>query len=178
MSESNSQVGYGRPPRNTQFQKGTSGNPGGKPGPKKRLKRQFDAALSGALQGSRWTLKDAKPANVIQAFARKVALDALDGRASAQKLVLTILDGEESTGDGLDAADNDPHARLLLGTRYDEFKQRFEAAIANGSGEELLAIAREFHALDKFPQSGNFSGNFEKKDDHAETANPEDEQKK
>jgi hypothetical protein len=110
MTESPYPVGYGRPPKHTRFQKGKSGNPGGKPGPKKRLKHRLDVALSDALDGDRWELRDAKPRRVIDAFARKVVLDALEGRGSAQRLVLAILDGEEggaaeeSGGEDLDVS--------------------------------------------------------------------------
>ena len=38
---------------------------------------------------------------------------------------------------------------LLLGERYDEFKTRFERAVANESGDELVALAKEFA---EFPQ--------------------------
>ena len=95
MTEPAYMIGYSRPPLETRFQKGQSGNPGGKPGPKKRLKREFDAALDAALDGSRWDLRDARPTRGIEALARKIALDALDGRSSAQKLVLAVLDGED-----------------------------------------------------------------------------------
>jgi hypothetical protein len=95
MSESSYPVGYGRPPQHTRFRKGQSGNPGGRPGPKKRLKHQFDKALSDALEGDRWELLDARPARVIEALARKMILDALDRRSSAQRLVLGILDSED-----------------------------------------------------------------------------------
>jgi hypothetical protein len=87
-------VGYGRPPEHTRFQKGHSGT-GVKPGLKKPLKQQFVVALSDALNGSRQALQDARPTTTIEAMARKVALDALDGRAPAQKFVLEILDGAD-----------------------------------------------------------------------------------
>jgi hypothetical protein len=114
MSESPDPVGYGRPPRHTRFQKGQSGNPGGKPGPKKRLKHQFDAALSGALNDTRQALRDAKPTKVIEAVARKLAIDALEGRPSALRLLLSILDGEDGqTPDG--TTGNDERLRKVLG---------------------------------------------------------------
>jgi len=159
MTESPYAVGYGRPPDHTRFRKGQSGNPSGKPGPKKRLKRQFDAALGEALNGDEAALREAQPTKVIEVIARQVTLEALDGRPSAQRLVLSILDSEsggsadEETRDETAAVfTDDEHTRQLLGDRYDEFKTRFETAVANESGDELVALAKEFA---QFPQSGN-----------------------
>ena len=138
----------------------TLGNPSGKPGPKKRLKRAFDAALGEALNAEEAALREATPTKVIEVFARKVALDALDGRGSAQRLVLAILDrggcdtaDEETEDESAPVLSDDGHARQVLGDRYDEFNTRFERAVANGSGEELVALAKEFA---QFPAAGNF----------------------
>lgn len=94
-------VGYGRPPVHTQFQKGHSGNPGGKPGPKRRLKDEFAEALASAFDGTMGELRDARPKRGIEVLARVVALHALEGRSSAQKIVLGLLDGKDrgDTGD-------------------------------------------------------------------------------
>jgi len=155
MSEPSYPVGYGRPPRDTQFRKGQSGNPGGKPGPKKRLKHQFDAALGGVLNDTREALRDAKPTKVIEALARKLAVDALEGRPSAQRLLLSILDDED--GETPDAPPgSDERLRQMLGDRYDAYKARFDAAVAEGSADELRAIAQEIQLFEQFPQSGNF----------------------
>ena len=160
MSETPYPVGYGRPPEHTRFQKGRSANPGGKPGPKKRLKQAFDAALGEALNGDEAALRAATPTKVVERFARQVALDALEGRASAQRLVLAILDregggaaDEESRDETAAAFSDDEDTRQLVGERYEEFKTRFERAVANESGDELVALAKEFA---QFPQSGNF----------------------
>jgi hypothetical protein len=166
MSDSPHPVGYGRPPEHTRFQKGQSGNPTGKAGPTKRLRHQFDTALSGALEGDTRELRDARPANVIEALVRQIALNALDGKPSAQRLVVSLLE-RDSRGSADDEGQSNPAAALTseertreaLGERYDEFKARFDAAVAAGAGDELLAIAREFQTLGDFPAAGNFAGN-------------------
>jgi hypothetical protein len=165
MSETPYLVGYGRPPGHTRFRKGHSGNPGGRPGPKKLAKQAFDAALGKALNGSKQALRDAKPAKVIEAFARKVALDALDGRSSAQRLLLSILEREDcGAGDGeisdetAAAARAEESAGEHFGDRYDEFNRRFKEAVAAESVEDLRAIVRDFGRTDKIPRSGNSEG--------------------
>lgn len=156
MSEPTYPVGHCRPPEHTRFRKGQSGNPGGKPGPKKILKRAFDAALGDALHADKQDVKDARSRKLIEALARKVALDALDGRASAQRLVLGVLerdDDDERKAAAESGVDED--MKTLLGDRYEEYNRRFHKAVAAGSGDELLAIAREFQDIERLPQSGS-----------------------
>jgi len=163
MSEPAYMVGYSRPPAHSRFKKGQSGNPGGKPGPKKLLKQQLDVALGEALDGNRQELRDAKPRQVIEALARKMVLDALDGRSSAQRLLLQLLDEEDTL-----RAEGQASAATPAGpggdcetpdARFEEFRQRFETAVANGSGDDLLATVREFRSPTKFPSAGNLEEN-------------------
>jgi len=110
---------------------------------------------------------------VIEALARKVALDALDGRASAQKLVLAILDSEDrggaekSMGAAVEESRNetdeedeeeadeengeedrfvyeDESARQFFGDRYGEFKERFERAVNAIDIDALCDLAADF----------------------------------
>jgi hypothetical protein len=144
MSDSPTTVGYGRPPEHTRFRKVKSGNPGGRPGPKTLAKQAFDAAIGEALHADRWALKDSRPAKVIEAFARRVALDALDGRPSAQRLLLSIIerhDGETASVEPAPESSAEESAREIFGDRYDEFNARFRAAVKTESVEEGSIIA-------------------------------------
>ena len=150
MTKSPYPVGYGLPPRHTRFQKGQSGNPGGRPGPKKLLKHDFDAALSAALNGNEEALRQSKPARLIESLARRVVLHALDGPPSAQRLVLSILreDGDAAAEGSKERSaatvSEEERTRQLLGDRYDAFDKRFDAALAAGSLDDLLGLARDF----------------------------------
>jgi hypothetical protein len=146
MSDSPTTVGYGRPPEHTRFQKGQSGNPGGRAGPKTLAKQVFDAAIGEAIHADRWALKDSRPAKVIEAFARRIALDAVDGRPSAQRLLLSILrqDGEAASAEPAPGSSAEESARELFGDRYGEFNTRFKAAVKAESVDDLRALAEEF----------------------------------
>jgi len=160
MTSTSYQIGYGRPPVHSRFKKGQSGNPGGRVRHRKLWER-FELALAGALEGHEEALREAKPATVIESLANQIALHAVDGRPSAQRLVLSIL-GQGSRDDGavvddtaLMSADT---CREILGERYDEFRKRFDAAIKAGSVDDLLALAADFEGAADFPQSGNSAG--------------------
>jgi hypothetical protein len=84
-------IGRGRPPLHTRFKKGQSGNPSGKPGPAKLLKQRFQRALCAALDGSMEDLERMKPDSAMAEVARRMALDATQGRASAQRLLMSAL---------------------------------------------------------------------------------------
>ncbi|HLY07588.1 MAG TPA: DUF5681 domain-containing protein [Rhizomicrobium sp.] len=162
MNESPYEVGYRKPPEHTRFQKGQSGNPGGKPKRKAPAQQAFDAAVAAVLNADKQALKDARPVKLIEAFVRRVALDAADGRPSAQRLLLSLIErdgpapAEPAHVQPVDEARAEERARAELGERYDEFNARFRAAVKAESVEDLRALAEEFRNTEKFPQSGNF----------------------
>ena len=92
MTTSDYTVGPGRPPLHSRFQKGRSGNPGGRPGPAKQLKQRFYRALREALEKTPQELEAARPTDMLSSFARNLAPDGVAGRGVAPRLLLTILD--------------------------------------------------------------------------------------
>ncbi|HEX3429537.1 MAG TPA: DUF5681 domain-containing protein [Rhizomicrobium sp.] len=157
MSETSHPVGYGRPPEHTRFQKGQSGNPSGKPGPKTLAKQKFDAVVIAAVNSDEEGFREAKPGTMLESFARKIVLNAVDGRPSAQRLLLSILERERPRH----REENNMHpehvlenSRELLGDRYEEFRSRFDAAIAKGSLDDLADLAADFEDVGKSP-AGN-----------------------
>jgi hypothetical protein len=175
MTELPYKVGYGRPPVHTRFQKGTSGNPGGKPGseprrersPRSLLREHFEIALGEALNADERTLRKVKPRTIIESIAFRLALDAAKGRSAARRQVVSILEGKAGPLSVSEGMESEPEERLigadefraLLGDRGDEFQTRFENALAEGSAEDLLALAEEFGDTGDGPEAGIGSGN-------------------
>ncbi len=83
-------VGYGKPPRHTQFRKGQSGNPGGRPRrePVERLKA---LTLQEAYRGVVIKREDGvgMPAFAIQAILRSQIEFAINGNVRAQRDIST-----------------------------------------------------------------------------------------
>ena len=92
--ENDDEVGYGKPPKETQFKKGESGNPKGRPKSAKNLKTDLEEELSKrivAREGER-TVKISKQRAVIKTLlARTVKGDARAG-ATLLNLIFRVLD--------------------------------------------------------------------------------------
>jgi hypothetical protein len=102
------EVGYGKPPRHTQFQKGQSGNPGGRSrkAPATRLRelalREAYRAVIVHEDGH------AVPMPAIQAVLRSQIEIAASGNVRAQRAILAMIDDiEVSVGDGVYKHAND-----------------------------------------------------------------------
>jgi hypothetical protein len=91
MDSASYEVGYGKPPRQTQFQKGRSANPGGRPRklPAERLKA---LALHEAYR-TMIVMEDghAVPLSAIQAVLRSQFKTAAAGNVRAQHAILTMI---------------------------------------------------------------------------------------
>ena len=88
------EVGYRKPPRSTQFQKGQSGNPSGKPGPASLARQRFQRALHAALSEGLSDLKEYSRGENLEYMARRLTRDAINGNRQALKLILSELDRE------------------------------------------------------------------------------------
>jgi Family of unknown function (DUF5681) len=84
------EVGYRKPPRHTQFQKGQSGNPGGRP--RRPARRLEDLALYEAYRTT-IVMEDghAEPMPAIQAVLRSQLQSAAGGNVRAQRDILAMI---------------------------------------------------------------------------------------
>ncbi len=102
------EVGYGKPPRRTQFRKGRSGNPGGRPRkpPATRLRELalHEAYRTVIVHENGYAV----PMPAIQAVLRSQIDAAAAGNIRAQRAVLAMIDDiEVSVSDGVYAPVND-----------------------------------------------------------------------
>ncbi len=93
-------VGRGKPPQHTRFQKGRSGNPGGKPGPEKALRTQLRDAVGKTLGTRMEKLKSAKRRTALEELADRLVLYAIGGNAAQARLLFSLLEEEEKRDDG------------------------------------------------------------------------------
>src|SRR5262249_17089939 len=116
------EVGYRKPPRHTQFQKGQSGNPGGRP--RRSLPARLDELALSEAYRTTIVVEDgiAAPMPVIQAILRRQLQSARGGNARAQRDVLAMIrdieraqsidamledDGDDDVVDDNDVVDTD-----------------------------------------------------------------------
>src|SRR5215218_3731357 len=90
-------VGYGRPPRDTQFKKGRSGNPKGRP----RHRRNFRTVLDETLQGTIPATLNGRPCRMtrIDALVRTTVDGALKGDAKAVTNLMVMMRQAGSMGE-------------------------------------------------------------------------------
>ena len=96
LSEGN-ETGYGKPPRHAQFQKGKSGNPGGRP----RKPTSFAAAVRAVGDRTLLTTLDGVPTrvDVLTAMATNLMKKGLEGNIQAVKLIDEILSRPQPPAD-------------------------------------------------------------------------------
>jgi hypothetical protein len=136
------EVGYGKPPKETQFQKGQSGNPNGRPPGSKNLKTDLFEELQESIlvrEGS-----TAKPLSKQRAMVKSLTMKAIKGDTRAAsvvlKLILRFLDLPNDDGAETPLTDDEQSIFAILQKRF-ELQMRAKATSgqseieANKSGE-------------------------------------------
>ena len=125
-------VGRGKPPAHTRFQKGRSGNPGGKPAPRKSFEERLRNAVEKALAKDLCDLED----------DFECSQDAFD--VLARDLVLGAAKGRP----------RDRATFLALARKFDEAGERSPPASASLSGE--CDVDTQTVTLSQGKSQGNF----------------------
>jgi hypothetical protein len=114
------EVGYGKPPKHTQFRKGQSGNPGGRPKRRESLERMKALVLQEAYRGINvgGAYGRLEASTVIQVIVRKQMELAMSGNLQAQRAVMAMIQGIEK--------DQEFEARSMARHGMDEDDQDLE----------------------------------------------------
>lgn len=121
-------VGYGKPPKSTQFKKGRSGNPKGRP--KKQVSLTSAIHKAAMKKVSVKTAAGTKKTSVLEVIIERLFNDAAKGDAPSRKVALKLLQDidlhaelksrSETTVQNLDEADLAVLARLQANTDNDD----------------------------------------------------------
>jgi hypothetical protein len=120
----NYEVGYRKPPQHTRFKPGQSGNPRGRPKPDKSL----GAALNDALKAKVKLRGNGKERSVssLDAYFSRVVVDAIQGKASAQRLLPALMERFLPINAYAAPAAKGEDARAKLFEKLDLIRQRGE----------------------------------------------------
>jgi hypothetical protein len=88
--ETSYEIGFSKPPKHTRFKPGQSGNPRGRP----KAAKSAGAALNNALEAKVKLRGNGKERGVssLEAYFIRVVMDAIQGKASAQRLLLAQME--------------------------------------------------------------------------------------
>ena len=102
MTESSYSVGKGKPPTNTQFKKGQSGNPGGKPkskaaAPATSMQQRLKEAMEDAFQSDWSTVKFERDEwdhvdDPMRRLAREIVVYGVEGSRESRTTLLALME--------------------------------------------------------------------------------------
>jgi hypothetical protein len=115
-------IGYGKPPKHTRFRPGQSGNPRGRP----KAIKSAGVALNDALEAKVKLRGNGKERGVssLDAYFIRVVMDAIQGKASAQRLLLALMERFLPTIADAAPAENAKDAKAELMKMIDLIAQR------------------------------------------------------
>lgn len=127
------EVGYGKPPKDTQFKPGQSGNRKGRPKGAKNLQTLVREVLSEKVTIG------GKPVSKHRALIMRLSTDALNGKASAQKQMLELIAQFEMLNDST----KDVLSEVMDEKAMERAARRFAERFKSEEGGEAGKVANE-----------------------------------
>ena len=143
------EVGYGKPPKHSRWEKGQSGNPKGRPKGSRGLKSDLDRVLRKVLtiEGRGTTLKGTTQLLALEMLARRAATGDVRSIKSLIDLILTVFGPGDRGGD-----------RERLSDRDQKLFDNWIASLGDETGESAAASGNEHRneaSLHGSPQSAD-----------------------
>ena len=122
--ETSYEIGYCKPPKHTRFKPGQSGNTRGRP----KAAKSAGAALNNALEAKVKLRGNGKERGVssLDAYFIRVVMDAIQGKASAQRLLPALMERFLPTNAYAAPAENAGNARAELMEKLELMRKRMQ----------------------------------------------------
>jgi uncharacterized protein DUF5681 len=133
--DDDTQVGYGKPPKNTRFKPGQSGNPAGRPKGPQTLVRDLREELEEAV-----TVRDGETERTLsrqRSILRSLTAKAIKGDTRATAMVFDLVQRLIGAGPGAEFEIGDgPSPREILAERIEKIRRSLDAEERRRDDEE------------------------------------------
>jgi hypothetical protein len=136
MSNNDKEVGYGRPPRHSRFNKGQSGNPKGRPKGTKNLKTDLTEELQETILVREGThaIKISKQRAIVKTLIAKTLKGDARAATTLTNMMYRVMDLANQAATSEEPLDSDE--REILAALEEQLRRKTDAAVNSSDNDE------------------------------------------